>query len=329
MTRFAAILATAALATLAAPALAREPLLGLPIACTLGEDCFIQHHVDADPGPGGADFTCGTLSYDGHGGTDFALNSLAAMAAGVDVIAAAPGVVRALRDGMPDAGLAGTPPDTLDGQECGNGVVIDHGDGWSTQYCHLRMGSVTVAVGQRVAMGRVLGQVGLSGKTEFPHLHFALRDGDREVDPFNTDGIVTCGADDGPDDDMWKDPLPYVPGGLIAVGMAQEVPAYDAIKAGTAAHATLSADAAALVGWAYLFGGREGDVVAISLQAPDGSTLVSREITLEETQAQLFRAAGRKRPDGGWTPGGWSVVVELRRGGVVLDTMSGGATVGD
>lgn len=318
-----------ALIALAGPALAREPLLGLPIACTLGEECFIQHHVDADPGPGGADFTCGPLSYDGHSGTDFALPSLAAMAAGVDVIAAAPGVVRALRDGMPDTGLAGTPAGALDGQECGNGVVIDHGDGWSTQYCHLGERTIAVRVGERVAMGKVLGQVGLSGKTEFPHLHFTVRDEGRVIDPFNTDEITDCGRDDGPEDDLWKDPLPYVPGGLIAVGIAEAVPGYDAIKAGTAGRATLPGDAPALVGWAYVFGGRAGDVVAITLSAPDGSVLLAQEVTLETTQAQLFRAAGKKRGAAGWAAGDWRMTAELRRDGAVVDTLSGGVRVTD
>jgi hypothetical protein len=323
------LLPLVALIACATPALARDPLLGLPIACTLGDECFIQHHVDADPGPGGADFTCGPLSYDGHTGTDFALTSLAAMLAGVDVIAAAPGVVRALRDGMPDLGLAGTPADTLDGQECGNGVVIDHGDGWSTQYCHMREGSIAVRVGERVAMGKVLGLVGLSGKTEFAHLHFTVRDEGRVIDPFNTDEITDCGRDDGPGDDLWKDPLPYVPGGLIAVGIADAVPGYDAIKAGDATRDTLPGDAPALVGWAYLFGGRAGDVVAITLSAPDGSALLAQEVTLEKTQAQLFRAAGKKRGAAGWAAGDWRITAELRRDGAVVDTLSGGVRVGD
>ncbi len=65
--------------------------------------------MDHDPGPDAADFTCNGLSYDTHTGTDFALPSLAAMQAGVAVLAAAPGTVAALRDGMPDTGLT---PDT-------------------------------------------------------------------------------------------------------------------------------------------------------------------------------------------------------------------------
>ena len=65
-------------------------------------------------------------------------------------------------------------------RNCGNGVVIRHADGWETQYCHLRRGSVQVAEGDRVEAGEPLGLVGMSGEANFPHVHLSVRrDGDR------------------------------------------------------------------------------------------------------------------------------------------------------
>ncbi len=126
------------------------PALIFPVECTLGETCFLQQFVDRDPGPGARDYSCGPQSYDGHTGTDIRTADLAAMARGVAVIAAADGVVRALRDdGVPDAGTAAMAP----GQGCGNGVVLTHPNGWETQYCHLMQGSIGVAVGDTVAAG--------------------------------------------------------------------------------------------------------------------------------------------------------------------------------
>jgi murein DD-endopeptidase MepM/ murein hydrolase activator NlpD len=113
------------LMALASPAGAFE--LAFPAGCTLGQDCYIQQYHDHDPGPEATDYTCGPLSYDGHDGTDIALPTRADMAAGVAVLAAAPGVVKGLRDGVADAAPFPT------GQDCGNGVVIDHGNGWETQ----------------------------------------------------------------------------------------------------------------------------------------------------------------------------------------------------
>ena len=62
-------------------------------------------YVDHDPGPGVRDYMCGGLTGDGHKGTDIAIRDLAAMAAGVEVRAAAAGVVDALRDGMADVSV--------------------------------------------------------------------------------------------------------------------------------------------------------------------------------------------------------------------------------
>ena len=123
--------------------------LGLPLACTPGTDCWVVNYVDDDPGPGASDFSCGPRSYDGHKGTDFGLLDLRTMAEGVAVLAASDGTVKALRDGMPDTGTD-TPAEILAGQDCGNGLIVEHAGGWSTQYCHMRMGSVAVAKGQAV-----------------------------------------------------------------------------------------------------------------------------------------------------------------------------------
>ena len=182
----------AGLVGLAPPASAFD--LAWPVACALGETCHIQNAVDHDPGPGARDALCGPMTYDGHDGTDIALPTLADQAAGVEVRAAAGGVVRGIRDGMADA-LQGQPgaPDVA-GRECGNGVAIAHPGGWETQYCHMARGSIAVAEGQAVTERTVLGRVGLSGQTEFPHLHLTLRRDGIAVDPFAPDDAATCGA---------------------------------------------------------------------------------------------------------------------------------------
>ena len=52
----------------------RSPLpLSLPVDCEPGVDCWVLNYVDADAGPGRADFACGRMTYDGHKGTDIAL----------------------------------------------------------------------------------------------------------------------------------------------------------------------------------------------------------------------------------------------------------------
>jgi hypothetical protein len=299
-------------AAAALPAAAGDLTLAQPIDCVLGDTCFIQQYVDHDPGPGATDFTCGPLTYDGHKGTDFGLPSFAAMRAGVDVLAAAPGKVIGTRDTMPDTGWS----DAFEGKDCGNGVAIDHGDGWQTQYCHMKRGSISVRTGEQVDAGSVLGQVGYSGRTQFPHLHISVRKDGQVIDPFDPDGQITCGAPD--EVTLWADHPAYTAGGLLNAGFADRVPDYAAIKDGTAHTATLAANSGALVLWGYAFGAREGDVIRLRILAPDGSEFFAHDAQIDATQAQLFRAAGTRLR----TPlerGQYSGEVLLYRGGVMID----------
>lgn len=303
--------------TSALPASAEVFSLVPPIDCTLGQDCFIQQYMDHDPGPDASDFTCNGLSYDTHKGTDFALPTLAAMQAGVAVLAAAPGRVTALRDGMPDTGLTPETAAQIEGRDCGNGVVIQHQGGWETQYCHLKQGSVAVREGQEVVTGDRLGLVGLSGNTEFPHVHLSLRRDGQPVDPFDPDGQITCGAPDPVT--LWAEPLTYQPGALLDAGFAPAIPDYASIKAGTAAADQIARDAPALVVWGYAFGGRAGDILHIAITGP-GGRVTDHHDRLDKDQAQFFRAVGRKTPPGGWPAGPYSGSVTLLRGERIIST---------
>jgi hypothetical protein len=124
--------------SLASPALAGDIRLGLPIDCTVGTDCYIQNYVDVDPSSAARDFSCGTLTYDGHKGVDFALPTQANMRAKVNVLASAAGTVAATRDGVADISQQSLNAPNVAGVECGNGVVVNHSGGWTTQYCHLK-----------------------------------------------------------------------------------------------------------------------------------------------------------------------------------------------
>jgi hypothetical protein len=314
----------AALPALAAPVAAGALDLQLPIDCTLGQDCYIQQYLDHDPGPAAQDYLCGTLSYDGHDGTDFGIPTLADMARGVPVRAAAGGQVTGIRDGMPDV-LMGDPgaPD-IAGRECGNGVIIRHEDGWETQYCHLREGSVTVRPGDIVAAGDRLGLVGLSGMTEFPHVHLTVRKDGEAVDPFAPAGTSACGA--APSDTLWTDPPAHVPGGLLQSGFADAVPDYEAIKAG--APVPPPSTKSPLVLWGYFFGGRQGDQVEITIAGPAGE-VIRHVDDLDGTQGLFFRAAGRRAPAGGWPPGPYRGEIRLLRSGQEIAAGEVALTLGD
>ncbi|MDX1393246.1 MAG: M23 family metallopeptidase [Gemmatimonadota bacterium] len=68
----------------------------------------------------------------------------------------------------------------------GNFVVIRHADGTYSNYIHLREGSVQVAIGDSVSAGQVIGEVGQTGNSDAPHLHFQVVDG---PDPLYSRGL--------------------------------------------------------------------------------------------------------------------------------------------
>jgi len=56
----------------------------------------------------------------------------------------------------------------------GNHVVIESNDGIFALFAHLKQGSVAVKAGEPVTAGGLIGQVGNSGNSIQPHLHFQL-----------------------------------------------------------------------------------------------------------------------------------------------------------
>ncbi|MEO5338130.1 MAG: M23 family metallopeptidase [Magnetospirillum sp. WYHS-4] len=287
--------------------LAEPPRLALPLACTPGEDCWIVNHVDHDPSPLFRDYACGTAGYDGHKGVDFAIRDKETMRLGVPVLAAAPGVVSGARDGMKDGEFQGAGgPEAVKGKECGNGVNVAHADGWSTVYCHLLRNSVKVKKGDKVEAGTPLGLVGLSGQTEFPHVHLQAMKGKEIVDPFR--GADETGKDCGPGRNaLWTpevlDRLPYRPTALYLAGFAPSEPKVEGVRAGLYHDSVLPLLAPALVFWVDIFNVRAGDELAILIQAPDGTDVIRHAKTLDKDQARRFAFAGAPRKSLFWKEG--------------------------
>jgi Peptidase family M23 len=104
---------------------------------------------------------------------------------GTPVLAAAPGVVVAVRDGLPDQHPVGTiSPGLPLADYPGNHVIENIGGGQYAYYAHLRPGSIPswVREGTRLRPGDLIGRLGNSGNSGAPHLHFQVTDSPLPLD---------------------------------------------------------------------------------------------------------------------------------------------------
>ncbi len=87
---------------------------------------------------------------------------------GIDIVGGPGARVLAPADGLIKVATA----DYTGGADHGTVIILDHGSGVETFYSHL--GSLAVAVGERVSRVTVLGAQGSTGKVTGPHLHFEV-----------------------------------------------------------------------------------------------------------------------------------------------------------
>ncbi len=296
--------------------ISKAPELQLPLNCTLGSDCWVINYVDmiADDGQN-LDHSCGARTYDGHKGTDFAVLDGVAMAEGVPVLSVKDGTIKRVRDNQPDRWAS--PEDIeqvkLDRKECGNAVLIDHGNGLETIYCHMRQGSVTVKAGQKVKAGDQIGQVGLSGFTQFPHVHLGVMQDGKILDPFT--GLThdqNCGKSKAR---LWdKDvQIKYQPMVILATGLQNTVPDLKTLEKDITPPKSIKPDTELLAGWGMLYGVRTGDVITMKIFDPNNKLINSHEIIQEKERARQFYYTGKKLKGVPLAEGVYTITTTLTR----------------
>ncbi len=303
------------------PVFAQDVQFIVPVGCDYGQDCWVVNYVDVADGDKVSDFECNRKSYDGHNGTDFTLSNIAQMKRGVDVLAAADGKVLRIRDGRVDSLKSPEEMAQIKEQkkECGNGILIDHGNGLNTIYCHLKKGSIVVEHKQGVKAGQKIAQVGLSGVTEFPHLHFGVFWEGSVIDPFtgltNKDGCAEV------KEPLWHKGLPvtYEPVVIFDGGFRSGPPDFGAIARGEENPKQIDLGSAGFVFWAGFFNVEEGDVVDLKITDPDGALFVSRQDSVPETRARQYYFTGRKIGRVQLKPGVYEAEAKIMRGDIVRE----------
>ncbi|MCF8246890.1 MAG: M23 family metallopeptidase [Saprospiraceae bacterium] len=247
----------------------QSPMSGVEIT-----DFTIVNYVNWAPS-GISDHQCGSKTYDGHQGTDFVLPSFVAMDAGHDVLAAADGEVTFVLDTLFDRE---TVSDVLKG--LGNYIAIRHTNGHYSYYGHLRKNSSLVTVGQQVQEGEVIAQVGSSGNSTDPHLHFELwHDSLFLVDPF----AGPCGNPQS----LWLTDLTYETDFRIwDSGMAEKTLTIDELRerqglSDCCPYIMDETQTNPTSFWAQLIGLRTDDVLTIEWHTPQNQLWFSFDVVMD------------------------------------------------
>jgi len=214
-----------------------------------------------------------------------------------------------VRDGVPDVAVRNAAEaEAISSQGCGNAVGISHEGGYSTYYCHMAQGSVRVKTGDAVKAGQPIGRIGVSGLSEYPHLHFMVRRAGQLVDPFEASG---GGA-------LWRSPPPYKARAVLNTGFRSSGGVtMEQVESGRTEAITPAAPA--LVAYVRGIGLKAGDVEELTLRAPDGTVLaVNRSTPLPRNRAQQLIFAGKKRPVKGWAKGTYTADYKVLSGGKVV-----------
>lgn len=283
--------------TLSLAKVIKRPSLDWPVDCEFGKDCWIYNYVDMIPDDGIAtDRFCGARSYDGHKGTDIGVLTVQEMERGVDVIAPADGVVKKTRDGDNDSLKSEEEIEEIKAQrkECGNAILIDHGDGLETIYCHLKKNSITVKPNTKVKAGDKIAQIGLSGMTEFPHLHFGVLVNGEIIDPFTyKTNTQECGAST---KGIWSKDIQDSNQRLIlnSGGFTDQVIGIKDVYDEGSVKNTLPQSSNILLFWFSYLGAIKGDSIKIEILDPNLKSFASQEIIQDKTRAQQFYYTGKK-----------------------------------
>ncbi|QEG02237.1 putative peptidase [Stieleria maiorica] len=269
-----------------------QPLIW-PVEGTPYHDHAFLKYVDVDPTGGIEDFRGGGYAYDGHSAWDIAVRGYDEQDAGIEIYAAADGTVIDTHDGEFDrqTNLGSTFPPV-------NYVVVDHGDGWTTRYVHLRRDSVQVSVGDVVSAGDKLGYMASSGWSDITHLHFALEHYGFSVEP-------------------WYDPTTFLHDSVATleyIGESQyvlsngisNVPVAPHVREGTSQFNVFEQKSGQLVyTWNWFSGVEQGDVIHLDWRRPDGSVFRVNHVTAGNDWAHQWRWYSYFLPDqpdlGTWT----------------------------
>lgn len=286
--------------------------LQFPVRCSMNQNCWIINYVDDDSSGNWHDYKGGRQTYNEHTGTDIAIKNISQMRQGVDVIATASGTVVATRDGIQDKNALSQDLSQLQNIACGNRVAIKTGE-WITDYCHMKNGSIRVKKGDYVSTGQTIGQIGMSGLTEFPHLHISVQQGNQFFDPFT--GLERYSK--GYKNPLWNpsvlQQLSYKPHVIYNIGVSNEIPSLLNIRNEKYKNNQISSNSDLLLVWLDTMHVEVNDIIDVSVSNFNGIPYLKQRIVVDKANAKKMFYTGKRKPANGFVKGNYNVQIFFRR----------------
>ena len=305
---------------------------GLPVSCTLGTERIVQQMPDVDSSSGVLDPLCGVAIYEGNDGWDIRLRSLRDIGQDVPVLAVGDGRIARARDGMDDEIYVDARDKTrVADRECGNGVVIEHENGLSSQYCHLQKGSILRRPGAQVQKGQSIGAIGSSGFAEFSHIHLSVRRDGKLVEPLTGRVLRNAGPTCGDLSGSLFEPAaaqalarPSV--AILDFGLTDTVPNLpDLVRKGAPPPA--KSRRLPMVAWVWAINVEASYRFRIRLGGPKEIALVDYTTNaLEEREASYLAYVGKQTAV---RSGRYKIYIEIRNGDQSIQSKNGVITVSE
>jgi murein DD-endopeptidase MepM/ murein hydrolase activator NlpD len=162
--------------------------------------------------------------------------------------------------------------------------------------------------------------IGLSGMTEYPHLHFTVRHRGKIADPFAS-GAPSGACSGG--EVLWesaaREHLAYRERAILNTGFAAGAVTMEAIEEEKIERISSADDTGAIVAFVRSIGLKSGDKQSLQLRAPSGRVIAGNQAQpLDRNKAQSMLFAGKKRPSSGWDRGIYKATYLVERADQVV-----------
>lgn len=288
-----------------------------PLACDdAGRACFIIGYPDMDKSAEAAkDFACGPATTEGDPFLRIGLPDVGTLTLGVMVVAADAGKVIDATDGLPDLVVSSKSQIKKGTPMCGNGVVIDHGLGKTTAYCHLKRGSVLVQTGDTVTRGQVIGAAGQSGVALWPQVGFSIQQNGYALDPITGSSPAEgCGFKPRAVLDLPDGFKEYQPVAITNLGFSTLTQTAQAIALGKVIRLVqINPSSPSITLWGMVLGMKKGDVVETVLKDGRGRIFHQQKLTMDKDNDRQLINFTRQRGYAYWREGTYSGSISVTR----------------